>query len=53
MTEIWWVDLQFVAARLGTVPLGTIFISTPFSLFVSTDTLWCCFSAAVCVQVMC
>ena len=30
MTEIWWFDLQFVAARLGTVPLGTILVSTPF-----------------------
>ena len=53
MIEIGRVDLRFVAVCCGVVPLGTIFISTPFSLFVSTDTLWCCFSAAVCVQVMC
>jgi hypothetical protein len=30
MIEIGRVDLQFVAARLGTVPLGTILVSTPF-----------------------
>jgi len=53
MIKIGRVDLRFVAVCCGVVPLGTIFISTPFSLFVSTDTLWCCFSAAVCVQVMC
>jgi hypothetical protein len=53
MAEIGRVKLQFAAARHGTAPLGTILDSTPFSLRVSTDTLRCCFSAAVCVYAMC
>ena len=52
MVEIWWVDLRFAAARCGTVPLGAILVSTPFSSLLSTDTLQCCFSAVVCVQVI-
>jgi hypothetical protein len=53
MAEIGRVKLQFAAAHHGTAPLGTILDSTPFSLRVSTDTLRCCFSAAVCVYAMC
>ena len=53
MIKIGRVDLWFVAFCCGVVPLGTIFISTPFFLSLSTDTLRCCFSAAVSLQAMC
>ena len=52
ITEIWWVDLRFAAVRHETAPFGAILTSTPFLSRVSTDTLQCCFSAAVCVQVV-
>ena len=52
ITEIWWVDLRFAAVRHETAPFGAILTSAPFLSHVSTDTLQCCFSAAMCVQVV-
>ena len=53
ITEIWWLDLRFAAVRHETAPFGAILTSTPFLSRVSTDTLQCCFSAAVRVQLLC
>jgi hypothetical protein len=52
MDEIWRVNLQFAAAHHGTAPLGAIFHSQPSQRHLSTASLLCCFSAAVCVQVV-
>eukprot|EP01043_Picozoa_sp_COSAG02_P043350 COSAG02_NODE_3768_length_6264_cov_5.702676_2_plen_233_part_00 len=53
IVRIWWIDLQFAAARHQTAPLGAILISTPILSRVSTDALLCCFSATVCVPMLC
>ena len=53
MIEIGRIDLHFVAARRGTVPIGAIFPSTSSQHLASTDALLCRFSAAVSLQVMC
>ena len=52
MVGIWWVDLRFAAVRRETAPFGAILTSTPLLSRVSTDTLQCCFSATMCVQVV-
>lgn len=52
MIETGRVDLQLAAAGCRTVPIGAILIYKPSLSCVSTNTLQCCFSAAVCVQVV-
>ena len=52
MVGIWRVDLRFAAVRRETAPFGAILTSTPLLSRVSTDTLQCCFSATMCVQVV-
>ncbi len=50
--EIGRIDLHFVAACHGTVPLGANLPSTSSQRLASTDALLCSFSAAVSLQVM-
>ena len=52
MLEIGRIDLHFVAACHGTVPLGANLPSPSSQRLASTDALLCRFSAAVSLQVM-